>query len=56
MINGTNLLGEPCKTLEAQVHEIFENNPNYKYVDLVYKPSGNIINMRYATLIVTIQT
>lgn len=45
---------EPCKTIETQMQDIFNENDNYKYVDLVYKPNGNTINMRYATLIVDV--
>lgn len=55
MINGVNGYGEPCKTLEKQMQEIFEKHPEYKYVDFVYKPNGNVINMRYATLIVDVR-
>lgn len=44
--------GEPCKSIEIQVNEIFEENPNYKYVDLVYKKS-RYMNTEEATLIVT---
>ena len=59
MVNGESLrkvnntwLTEPCKTIETQVQEILDENKNYKYIDLVYVPNDNTINMRYATLIV----
>jgi hypothetical protein len=55
MTNGVNGYGEPCKTLETQMQEIFEEHPEYKYVDFVYKPNGKTINMRYATLIVDVR-
>ena len=35
-----------------QVQEIFNENKDYKYVDFIYKANNNIVNMRYATLIV----
>lgn len=43
---------EPCRNIEQQVQKIFDKNKNYKYVDLVYKPDGNTMNMKLATLIV----
>jgi hypothetical protein len=55
MVNGITSFGgikSPCKNIETQVQEIFDSNKNYKYVDLVYKPIDNVVNMRYATLIV----
>ena len=54
MTNGVDGNGERCKSIETQVQNIFNDNINYKYVDLVYKPNGNTINMRYATLVVNV--
>ncbi len=58
MINGKSIKVEnnkvtnvPCNDLETQAQEILNKN-NYKYIDLIYKPCGKKINMRYATLIV----
>ena len=52
MINGVDTNGNPSKTLEEKMQDVFNKNPEYKYIDLVYKPNGKTINMRYATLIV----
>jgi len=52
MTNGVNGNGDRCRSIESQVQDIFDENDNYRYVDLIYKPQGSSVNMRYATLIV----
>ena len=53
-LKAVNGFGEPCKNIETQVQEIFNNNKNYKYVDLIYKPKDNYINRQCATLIIEV--
>lgn len=52
MVNGLDCKNKPCKTLEEQAQDLFIKNPEYEYIDFIYKPNDNVINMRYATLFV----
>lgn len=45
---GIHANGEACNTIEQQAQDIFNENKNYKYVDLVYKYKPNEMYMEHA--------
>ena len=52
MINGVDLEGDACKSVEVLMSEYLEKNKGHvTYVDFKYIPS-TISNMKYATLVV----
>lgn len=51
MIDGEDLDGNPCKSVETQMSDYLKENKDHTYVDFKYK-SSNSPNMECVTLIV----
>lgn len=52
MSNGRYGNGKKVKSIEEQVQDIFDENKNYEYKDLIYKLNIHSSNIQSAVLIV----